>query len=72
MLIVLDRNLQVAWTWDAFDHLDVNRGPILDDVCTGPRALFPARAAEAVATPGFERRVKRIQRRDDREIDHRH
>jgi hypothetical protein len=36
MLMVLDEDLQVAWTWDAFDHLDVNRGPILGEPCTGP------------------------------------
>jgi arylsulfate sulfotransferase len=35
MLLVLDEDLQVAWTWDAFDHLDVTRGPILGEVCTG-------------------------------------
>jgi hypothetical protein len=36
MLMVLDQDLQVVWTWDAFDHLDVNRGPILGEVCGGP------------------------------------
>src|SRR5262249_2920842 len=25
-IVVLDDNFQVAWAWDAFDHLDVNRG----------------------------------------------
>jgi arylsulfate sulfotransferase len=35
LLLVLDKDLQVVWTWDAFDHLDVNRGPILGDVCSG-------------------------------------
>jgi arylsulfate sulfotransferase len=35
LLVVLDTNFQVVWTWDAFDHLDVHRGPILGDVCTG-------------------------------------
>jgi len=29
MLLVLDQDLQVVWTWDAFDHLDQNRAPIL-------------------------------------------
>jgi hypothetical protein len=33
-IIVLDPNFQVTWAWDAFDHLDVNRGPILGEVCT--------------------------------------
>jgi len=35
MLMVLDPDLQVVWTWDAFDHLDVNRAPILGEVCGG-------------------------------------
>jgi hypothetical protein len=30
-VIVLDENFQVAWVWDSFDHLDVNRGPILGE-----------------------------------------
>jgi hypothetical protein len=33
MIVVLDENLQVAWAWDAFDHLDVNRGPVLGEIC---------------------------------------
>jgi hypothetical protein len=32
MILVLDNNLQVAWAWNAFDHLDVNRGPVLGEV----------------------------------------
>jgi hypothetical protein len=31
-IVVLDQDFQVAWAWDAFDHLDVNRGPILGEV----------------------------------------
>jgi hypothetical protein len=31
-IIVLDKNFQVSWAWDAFDHLDVNRGPVLGEV----------------------------------------
>ncbi len=31
-VIVLDADLRVTWAWDAFDHLDVNRGPILGEV----------------------------------------
>ena len=41
-ILVLDKNLQVAWAWDAFDHLDVNRGPILGEVL---RAGDPDQAA---------------------------
>jgi hypothetical protein len=32
-IVVLDENFQVAWAWDSFDHLDVNRGPVLGEVC---------------------------------------
>jgi hypothetical protein len=34
MLIVLDPNLQVVWTWDAFDHLDVTRTAVLGETCS--------------------------------------
>lgn len=33
MVIVLDPNLRVVWTWDSFDHLNPNRGPTLGDTC---------------------------------------
>jgi arylsulfate sulfotransferase len=32
MVLVLDPDFQVTWAWDAFDHLDVNRGPVLGEV----------------------------------------
>jgi hypothetical protein len=45
MILVLDRNLQVAWAWNAFDHLDVNRGPVLGEIVPpgspGPSAAVP-------------------------------
>jgi len=45
MIVVLDENFQVTWTWDAFDHLDVNRGPVLGEVVPpggqGPTAAVP-------------------------------
>ena len=41
MLVVLDEDLQVVWTWDAFDHLDVNRAPILGELCTGSPCPLP-------------------------------
>ena len=41
MLLVLDQDLQVVWTWDAFDHMDVHRGPILHDKCTGAPCPIP-------------------------------
>lgn len=34
MIIVLDQDLNVIWTWDAFDWLDVSREAILDEKCT--------------------------------------
>jgi arylsulfate sulfotransferase len=33
MVIILDSNLQVTWTWDAFDHLDVTRAAVLGETC---------------------------------------
>lgn len=36
MVVVLDPQLRVIWTWDAFDWLDVSRKAVLDEVCTGP------------------------------------
>src|SRR5262249_27403554 len=32
MIVVLDDNFQVTWAWDAFDHLDINRGPVLGEI----------------------------------------
>ena len=36
MLIVLDADFQVAWTWDAFDHLDPARRATLGEICGYP------------------------------------
>jgi hypothetical protein len=33
-LVVLDSNLQLVWSWDAFDHLDVTRPALLNQTCT--------------------------------------
>ncbi len=45
MIVVLDTNLQVAWAWNAFDHLDVNRGPVLGEIVQpgqpGPTTAVP-------------------------------
>jgi arylsulfate sulfotransferase len=45
MIVVLDKNFQVTWAWDAFDHLDVNRGPVLGEIVPpgspGPTAAVP-------------------------------
>ena len=32
-VVDLDTNLQVVWSWSAFEHLDVNRAPILGELC---------------------------------------
>ena len=34
VILVLDRDLQVEWSWDAFDHLDVRRNAILGETCS--------------------------------------
>lgn len=41
-IIVMDRNLQVIWTWDAFAHLDVKRKATLNETCSGCAALAKA------------------------------
>jgi hypothetical protein len=41
MVLVLDSNFQVKWAWDAFDHLDVHRGPVLGEI-TEPGSPEPA------------------------------
>ena len=33
MILVLDRNLQVTWAWDSFDHLDPHRMATLNETC---------------------------------------
>lgn len=45
MVLVLDTDFQVKWAWDAFDHLDVNRGPVLGEV------TFPGSPEPTAAVP---------------------
>ena len=40
MIVILDQDLNVIWTWNAFDNLDVNRSAPLGEVC--PNAGCPA------------------------------
>jgi hypothetical protein len=44
-IIVLDADLQVAWAWSGFDHLDVSRAPVLGEIIqpgnTGPATAVP-------------------------------
>src|SRR5262249_49933290 len=45
LILVLDEDFQVAWAWDAFDHLDINRGPVLGEIAIqgapGPDSVVP-------------------------------
>lgn len=34
VILVLDKDLQVVWVWDAFDHLDPTQAAILDEKCS--------------------------------------
>ena len=33
MILVLDADLQVVWTWDTFDHLDISRAAVGGETC---------------------------------------
>ena len=48
-IIVLDRDLQVVWTWDSFDHLDVRREAPFGDTCgpTGEGCVYFSLAPRA-------------------------
>jgi arylsulfate sulfotransferase len=35
MILVLDADLQVVWSWDTFDHLDPHRRAVLGETCLG-------------------------------------
>jgi len=37
IVVDLDEDFQVAWYWDAFEHLDVNRAAILHETCANPQ-----------------------------------
>jgi len=41
MIVVFDSNLNVVWTWDTFDHLDVTRKAILGETCGPVSACAP-------------------------------
>lgn len=50
MIVVLDRNFQVVWTWNAFDHVDVERRALLGESCRGGnRGGCPGFPEETVA-----------------------
>jgi arylsulfate sulfotransferase len=39
IILVLDRNLQVQWFWDAFDYLDPRRAAVLQETCAYPATV---------------------------------
>jgi hypothetical protein len=41
MIVVLDSNLNVVWTWNTFDHLDVSRAAVLGETCVGQFSACP-------------------------------
>jgi hypothetical protein len=41
MIVVFDAELQVLWSWDAFDHLDVARKALLGETCLNAPACAP-------------------------------
>jgi len=47
MIVVLDKDLNVVWTWDSFDNLDVHRAAVMGEVCPGAGcpAYYLAQAA---------------------------
>ena len=47
MIVVLDRDLNVLWTWDTFDNLDVYRRAVLGETC--PNAGCPLTLLAATA-----------------------
>ncbi len=48
-VIVLDENLQLAWYWSAFDHLDINETAILGETCTSQAPGCPPLFLDTVA-----------------------
>ncbi len=45
MIIVMDDQLNVVWTWDAFENLDVHRAAILGETCSSGPGCPPLRLA---------------------------
>jgi arylsulfate sulfotransferase len=41
MIVVLDSNLNVVWTWNTFDHLDVTRKAVLGETCGAVSGCAP-------------------------------
>src|ERR1017187_2570426 len=41
MIVVFDPDLNVVWTWDTFDHLDVTRPAVLGEKCANNQGTCP-------------------------------
>ncbi len=41
MIVVFDKDLNVVWTWDTFDHLDLGRKAVLGETCANAGACAP-------------------------------
>lgn len=41
MILVLDPNFNVVWTWNSFDHLNVKRAAVLGETCQNSAANCP-------------------------------
>ena len=41
-IVVVNRNFQVVWYWNGFDHLDVRRKALLDEKCGAGQRRLPA------------------------------
>jgi hypothetical protein len=46
-VIVLDRDMQLAWAWNPFIHLDLSRPAVFDDKCTASTFCKPIQLAIA-------------------------
>ncbi len=40
VILILDNNLQLLWSWDSFDHLDVTRAALLGETCVNPGCIL--------------------------------
>ena len=49
IIVDLDENLQVAWAWNGFDHLDASRVAVLGETCTFEGPGCPALFLDPVA-----------------------
>jgi len=48
-IVDLDENWNVAWSWNAYDYLDVNRAAVLGETCAAAQAGCPELTLAAIA-----------------------